>query len=212
MTVGLCSLWHNTPELLTEFERLLTPGGWDDAILVDNASDPDAKRAYQLTAERAGCKVLAMATNDVLKGWNAGMAALDTDIKVLMGSDLIMQDPAWLLNLARWVMPGVMVGPYMKQWIDGQRYLDGTLIACHVIDWQRLGGLDEGYTHPGYVSDVDLCWRAGEAGIQLRKLIPSGVLHLGNYTTGLRKDQVHPTWYANRDRLLAKKAAKNGAK
>ena len=207
MTIGLVSLWHNAAELLPEFERMLLPGGWDEAILIDNASAPDAKRAYQLTAERTGCKVLTMATNDVLKAWNAGMAALDTDIKLCMANDLIMVHPDWITRVSRDVGLGIMAGD-LKRFVDGTLYIDGSLIACHALDWQRLGGFDEAYTHPGYVSDVDFSWRAQQLGVVLR-YAGRAVLHLGNYSTGT-KGGIHPTWYANRDRFLAKKAAANG--
>ena len=54
MTIGICSLWHNAAELLPEFERLLAPGGWDECILVDDASSMESARAYAASAERAG--------------------------------------------------------------------------------------------------------------------------------------------------------------
>lgn len=209
MTIGICSLWHNAVELLPEFERLLLPGGWDEAILIDNASSPEARAAYARTAERTGCKVLTMATNNVIRGWNGGMAALSTDIKLCMANDLIMVRPDWIVRATRDVGPGTMAGE-LRRFVDGTLYIDGSLIACHALDWGRLGGLDEAYTHPGYVSDVDLCWRAQQLGIVLRPMMGHSILHLGNYSTGT-KGGIHPTWPANRDRFLAKKkAADNG--
>jgi hypothetical protein len=206
MTTGVVSLWHNAQELLPEFERLLSVGGWDRAILVDNASDADAKTAYQLSASRAGFEVLTLAENNVLRGWNTGMDALDTDVRVCMANDLVMVKPTWLNRVTYGIMPGIMIGPYPKRFIEGTVYLDGSLICYHALDWARLGGLDEGYIHPGYVSDVDICWRAGQLGIALR-IAERVVCHLENYSTGVGKGKIHPTWPMNRDRFLAKKAA-----
>lgn len=208
MTIGIVSLWHDAPELLGEWERLLAPGGWDRAILVDNASSPESARAYAESAERADFTVLCMGENDVVKGWNAGMNALDTDARVCMANDVIMLHPNWLQRVANCVMPGVLHGPFGRRFIDGTLYLDGSLIVYHALDWEALGGLDEGYAHPGYVSDVDICWRAQQAGMLLR-ITDRVVHHLGNYSTQVGRGQVHPTWAANRDRFLAKKAAAN---
>ena len=119
MTIGICSLWHNAAELLPEFERLLAPGGWDECILVDNASDIEACAAYAASAERAGFAVLTMAQNDVCRGWNAGMNALSTDIRLCMANDLLMIDRDWLARATREVAPGVMVGLQLRRFIDG---------------------------------------------------------------------------------------------
>lgn len=209
MTIGICSLWHNATELLPEFERLLAPGGWDECVLVDNASDMEACAAYAATAERTGCKVLRTAENNVCKGWNEGMAALTTDLRICMANDILMIDPGWVARVARDVWPGVMAGLQLRRFVDGTLYLDGSLVVYHALDWERLGGLDDEYTHPGYVSDVDISWRAQQLGIVFRTF-GQPVHHLGNYSTKTRGG-VHPTWPENRDRFLAKKAAAEAA-
>ena len=209
MSVGIVSLWWNTPELLNEWERLLAPGGWDRAILVDNASDETSRAAYAESAERMGFEILRMEENDVVKGWNAGMDALDADVKVCMASDVISVHHNWLIEVIRWVGPGIIAGPFPRRFVDGTRYLDGSTIAYHSIDWERLGGLDEGYVHPGYVSDVDICWRAVQLGIVLHQCAPV-LVHLENYTTKVGKGRIHPTWPGNRDRFLAKKKEAEG--
>ena len=210
MTIGLVSLWHNATELLPEFERLLAPGGWDEAILIDNASDPEACAAYTAITDRTGCKVLRTAENNVCRAWNEGMNALTTNVRVCMANDLLMIYPDWLQKATCEVAPGVMVGMQLRRFVDGTLYLDGSLIAYHALDWHRLGGLDEGYTHPGYVSDVDICWRAAQLGIIFRTLGRS-VYHLENYTSKVGKGHVHPTWAESRDRFLAKKAVVEAA-
>jgi GT2 family glycosyltransferase len=50
-------------------------------------------------------------------------------------------------------------------------------------DWEKLGGLDEGYQHPGYYSDVDICYRAMQAGMEMRH-VPVPVHHLRSWTAG----------------------------
>lgn len=205
MTIGIVSLWYNTPELLGEWERLLAPGSWDRAILIDNASSPEAAQAYAESAARCGFEVLTREQNDVVPAWNAGMDALDTTVRVCMASDLIMVDQNWLAEIARYVAPGVLAGPFLRRFVDGTVYLDGSCIAYHEMDWERLGGLDAGYVHPGYVSDVDICWRAVQMGSVLHTCLRL-LLHLENYSTKVGKGKIHPTWPANRDRFLAKKA------
>ena len=209
MTIGICSLWYNATELLPEFERLLAPGGWDECILVDNASSAESAKAYAESAERAGFSVLRMEENNVCKGWNAGMNALSTDLRVCMANDLLMIDPGWLTRVTRDVGPGLMAGLQLRRFMDGTTYLDGSITVYHALDWERLGGLDEEYTHPGYVSDVDICWRASQLGIIFRTF-GTPLHHIENYSSKVPRGQVHPTWAENKDRFLAKKAA-NGA-
>jgi len=210
MSVGIVSLWHNAVELLPEWERLLSPGGWDEAILVDNGSSPLSQAIYDAEAGLHGFDVLHMAENNVNAGWNAGMNALTTDVRICMANDLVMIDPTWIFEATRYMMPGVLMGPYLMRFAtdtpgESVLYLDGSMIVYHALDWQALGGLDEGYLHPGYVSDVDICWRAQQMGFLLRAC-PKAVLHLGNYSTGVPKGGIHPTWPANRARFLARMA------
>jgi len=207
MTIGIVSLWHNAPELLPEFELLLAPGGWDEAILVDNASSDESQAAYVESAKRCGFSVLRYSENDVVAAWNAGMAELQTDIMVCMANDLLMIRDDWLQRLARWTMPGTLVGPYKVRTAEGIEYLDGSMIAYHRIDWERLGGLDPEYLHPGYYSDVDICWRAQRDGIDLHQT-PRIVHHLTNYTSRplLDRQGIAPNWRENRARFLAKVA------
>jgi hypothetical protein len=186
MTIGICSLWHNAPELLPEFERLLAPGGWEQAILVDNASpEPATQAAYAAAVAELGpgARVLRLAANRVLHGWNAGIAALGTDIVVQMANDVIMTDARWLTWATDELPAGVIQGPIC--WLRGNvGYIDGCLLVTTRTTWERLGGLAaDVYIHPGYWSDVDFCWRANLLGYAIRPT-RCGIRHLANSTSG----------------------------
>ena len=207
-TVGIAALWWNHVELLPEFVRLMRVGGWDKLIFVDNASEPVAHAAYQAAVETLGpgASVLRMAENSVLHGWNAGMAALGTDIVVQAANDLVMTDKRWLAWLVAGMAPGIVQGAICFQRGD-VKYADGCLCAYWREDWERLGGLDTGYRHPGYWSDVDICWRAERAGLTVRPA-PCGIRHLVNVSTGGTPDRESQlrSW-ANEQRFWDKKQA-----
>ncbi len=187
-TVGIASLWHNATELLPEFVRLMSKARWgrlwDQLILVNNASTSEAHAAYEAAVAYLGpqATVLRMETNSVLHGWNAGIAALDTHIVIQMANDVTMTDERWLEWGLDGVGPGIMQGPVV--WHRGFPYIDGCMLVAMKADWQQLGGLDaEYYAHPGYWSDVDLCYRALRSGIKVRPC-RSGIHHIVNYSGG----------------------------
>lgn len=186
MTIGIASLWYEHPELLPEFVRLMQGQPWDELILVDNASpEPATQAAYTAAVAELGpgARVLRMAENSVLHGWNAGMAALGTDIVLQMANDVVMEDARWLTWTVDGVTDDLLQGPIC--WLRGNvAYIDGCLLATTKATWDRLGGLDaETYIHPGYWSDVDLCWRAALQGCRIRPT-RCGIRHLNNYTSG----------------------------
>ncbi len=182
--IGICSLWWNHQELLPEFVKMFRVGGWDRLILVDNASSPEAALTFRAAVKQLGkgASVLRMQKNSVLHGWNAGMAALGTDIVIQMANDLMMVDEHWLQWALEGIGPGILQGP--QCWRRGIIYVDGSMCVAMREDWERLGGLDaERYAHPGYWSDTDLCLRAQRLGMTVRPT-KNGLLHLVNYSGG----------------------------
>ena len=77
-----------------------------------------------------------------------------------MANDVIMTDDRWLLWSVRGLEHDVLQRPIC--WLRGNvAYIDGCLLVTTKATWERLGGLAaDTYIHPGYWSDVDLCWRA----------------------------------------------------
>lgn len=186
MSVGIASLWYEHPELLPEFVRLMRGQPWDELILVDNASpEPATQAAYAAAVAELGpgARVMRMAQNSVLHGWNAGIAALGTDVVVQMANDVLLTDERWLTWGLEGVADGILQGPVC--WQRGNvRYIDGCMLVTTAATWRELKGLDAGaYVHPGYWSDVDLCWRATLRG---GAILPTrcGIQHLVNYTSG----------------------------
>jgi hypothetical protein len=197
-------LWWEHTELLPEFVRLMRGQQWDRLILVDNASSHVAHAAYHDAVATIGgnASVLRRAENSVLAGWNEGIAALGTDVVVQMANDVIMADPRWLAWAVDNMRPGILQGPVLcEQPGIPIAYLDGCLTVAWGADWARLGGLDEGYQHPGYWSDVDLAYRASRAGITIRR-VRSGIHHLCNISTrGTPDAAAKACWLTNRARL-----------
>jgi hypothetical protein len=184
MTVGICSLWWNHQEMLPEFLRMMKVGGWDKLILVNNASEPEATKAFEGAVTELGdnASMLLMKTNSVLHGWNAGMAMLGTDIVIQMANDIVMTDEHWLEWGVAGMGRGILQGP--QCFYRGMIYIDGSMCVAMREDWEKLGGLDaEYYAHPGYWSDTDLCFRAQQLGMTVRPT-KSGILHLVNYSGG----------------------------
>jgi hypothetical protein len=205
MTIGIAALWWEHVELLPEFVRMMRVRGWDRLLFVDNASSISAHVAYQVAAAvlGPGASVLRMAENDVVRGWNAGMAALGTDVVIQMSNDVEMMDERWLAWLLEGLEPGIVQGPVGAHQ-EGLFYVDGCLCAMMRADWERLGGLDEGYLHPGYWSDVDLSYRAQLLGMTTRKT-QCGIRHLRNASTGGTPDaESQRRWLANRERYDAR--------
>jgi len=191
MSIGIVSLWHNHPELLPFFRHMMRVDGWDKLVLVDNASDEGLIEAYRSTLSRIevdnGCfgidiQLAVMSGNDVCYAWNWGAALLDTDIIIVMANDLIMLDARWVQIVTDGMQPGRFQGPFAML-SAGQYYLDGSMTVWMREDWEKLGGLDEEYQHPGYWSDVDICYRAMKAGMEMRQTAqPAPVHHLANWT------------------------------
>lgn len=184
MTIGICSLWWNHQEMLPEFLRMMKVGGWDKLILANNASEPEATRAFEAAVTELGdnASMLLMKENSVLHAWNAGMAMLGTDIVIQMANDLVMTDEHWLEWAVAGMRPGIIQGPVC--FYRGMIYVDGSMCVAMREDWEKLGGLDaEYYAHPGYWSDTDLCFRAQQLGMTVRPT-RNGLLHLVNHSGG----------------------------
>lgn len=208
MTVGIVSLWHNHPELLPFFTHMLRVDGWDKLVLVDNASDEGLTPAYVNALEKIGLgerALLHTEENNVIGAWNFGAAQLDTDILIVMANDLIMLDARWVQIVTEGMKPGRFQGPFPMLAL-GQHYLDGSLTVWMREDWQRLGGLDEEYQHPGYYSDLDLCWRAMKAGMEMYAT-PQPVHHLQNWTAKslMGTPELQNSVQANQARFIAKR-------
>jgi len=94
-----------------------------------------------------------------------------------------MTDARWLAWAVDGLTDGLLQGPIC--WLRGNvAYIDGCLLATTKAIWERLGGLAaDVYVHPGYWSDVDLCWRAALLGYAIRPT-RCGIQHLNNYTSG----------------------------
>jgi glycosyltransferase involved in cell wall biosynthesis len=210
MTIGIVSLWHNHPELLPFFQHMMRVDGWDKLVLVDNASDEGLAEMYLGTLmdiEPGVCSYYRTDDNNVVKAWNLGVKRLDTDILIVMANDLIMLDARWVQIVTDGMRPGRFQGPF-PMLAAGQYYMDGSMTVWMREDWEKLGGLDEEYQHPGYWSDVDICYRAMKAGMEMRSTWRP-VHHLTNWTVRDFQDTVflQNSIEHNQARFIAKRGS-----
>ena len=204
MSVGIVSLWYGHEELLPNWDKLLSVSGWDEFILIDNGS-PDGERlawwAKSAAANGHPIRLYRHPVNDCVRAVNNGLNLLRSDVMVYMSNDVVMTDRQWLAWLVDGLKPGVMRGPSLRN-IHGVRYIDGTTIAFHQQDWQRLAGFSDKFLHPGYFGDTDFGWRAGVLGIDLQEC-RAGTRDLGSYTASkMEQKPILESWDANQALFL----------
>lgn len=190
---------HNSPELAAQFVKAVAGA---EAIIIDNASAPDAAKVWENTARALEGRYIR---NDVNRWYatacNQGYALATGDVVVFLNND-IMARGEWHDALAR-IEPGALYGPGLNmRTLAGQPliYIDAWWIAAKRETWERLKVTDEiiamtttlprldfgpwdGDAFQGmYWDDVELCFRATRQGIALRTLdLP--LAHLSNYTS-----------------------------
>jgi len=175
---------HRRPHLLPRLVAALeAQDGVDglEVVIVDDGSGDDTPRRLQELAARAGIQVVpvvlernrgpAVARN---RGWRSSRAPL-----VAFTDDDCVPQPGWLAALVEGLAGADLVqgrtvpdpdqeqraGPFARTMHVTAE--DGLYQTCNVAYrrevLERLGGFDEGFRHP-YGEDVDLGWRAREAG------------------------------------------------
>jgi len=202
-TAILCN-WWNHPELLDGFCQAVSGEGWDELVVVDNASEPAVARRLVDRIGAIGGRVLRREINGQLGGVRDSVAASEAELLVLLNNDVERTRAGWLTRLAAAVEPGVFCGHEARVEL-GIRYLDGWCLAVCRADWERLGGYDPEFEEPPYWADVDLSWRAARAGLALRAVDVGLVHHTSSSIRAFRRDP----WFRallrrNREHLLGK--------
>ena len=84
-------------------------------------------------------------------------------------------------------------------------YVSGCALAVRRDLFEQLGGFDELFS-PGYFEDTDLCLRIWEAGLRVRYLPQSHVIHYeyGTYAKGRPKEISYFRMYANKAKFVRK--------
>jgi GT2 family glycosyltransferase len=106
--------------------------------------------------------------------------------------------------LAPWgLIPPTPKGRVQADWVSGASMI------LRRTTLEQIGLLDEGlYT---YCDDVDICWRARQAGWEVWYVPESQVIHLGGAATGItdqKADRLPPYWFQARRRLFLKNYGK----
>jgi GT2 family glycosyltransferase len=163
-----------------------------EVIVVDNASRDDTAAI----ARAHGATVVHEPVPNRSRARNAGARAAATDLLAFTDADCVVA-PGWLAAfLARADRSPLVAGPvevtagdppttverFESLWRFGQEHWvrDGWAATANLLieraAFEAVGGFDPGYRHIG--EDVDLCLRAGRAGLALG-WCPGAVVHHG---------------------------------
>jgi GT2 family glycosyltransferase len=184
MTVSVITPWHNHPELIPAYEKAVQGA---QVIIVDNASDAATHDALWAMVTRLGegSIVLGNETNYwFAEACNQGLDHAAWPVVLMLNND-IEAEPGWLAQVERDVRPGELVGiDAHVHFVAGGpvMYIAGWCVAARREVWEALGGFDAETFQRPYWEDVDLSWRAVQAGYTLRSR-PWPVKHLGNTTS-----------------------------
>jgi len=180
-SVGITSLFYGHTDFLPYMKELASVGGWDEWIIIDNGSPAEYRDEFDRVAGEIGAKVLHHPINHCIHAQNVGTNLLSTDVIVMLSNDVVMTDRRWLEWLLEGMGEGIIQGPRKRH--EMVPFIDGSTLVIHRNDWNRIGGYDVAFRHPGYYSDVDLCWRACQLGVELRQT-KNGLRELGHMTSG----------------------------
>ncbi len=181
--LSIVTPWRDHPELISDYERSVAGA---QVIVVDNASSPEnALLLRQMVQRLDGVYV----RNDVDRGFatsnNQGLESARGEIVLFLNND-ILTGPGFLESVWREVHENELVGVSLQRvlvyglWLP---YLEGWCVAAKRATWALLGGWDAAAFPDYYWEDTDLCVRAVEAGMQLRRA-DWPILHKGGVTGG----------------------------
>lgn len=181
--LSIITPWRDHPELISDYERSVAGV---QIIIVDNGSAPENAARLQQLVERLDGVYLR---NDTDRGFaaanNQGLEHARGEVILFLNDD-ILAGPGFLDSVYRDVQENEFVGPSLQRvlvyglWLP---YLEGWCLAGRRSAWTRIGGWDAEAFPDYYWEDTDLCVRAIEAGVQLRR-VEWPILHKGGVTGG----------------------------
>jgi hypothetical protein len=181
-------------------------------IVIDSGSQAAAQTTLHDMVTRLGGKHHLLNGGGLFSfadACNYGLHLATGEIVMFLNND-ISSDAGWLDQVERDVRanPGALLGPATDvRGLAGRAflYIEGWCIAAERAVWDALHGWDAETFQRPYWEDVDLSWRAVQAGFRLRKRAWP-VHHIGNVTSDSVPGAKDAT-DANRDKLEARIAA-----
>jgi len=190
-----------------------TDADWE-LVVVDNASGDGT--GEWLLEQREHCPqlrpVLLEENAGYAGGLNAGLEIATGEWVCCMNNDIQVVHPMWLQQLfaPAFEDPKRLVGPRfhadnaMTDVGSGPiRYIEGWLVGAHRDVWEKLGGWDATLA-PAWFEDVDLSWRAEQAGFELHCNPNVGIIHLWGRTSYRSGLDFHAITAANKKRFSDK--------
>ena len=181
-TVSIITPWLNNPQLIQTYEPSVRGA---QVIVVNNGSNPETTAALQKMITRLNGILI---TNDENKRFskanNQGLGYAEEKIVMFLNND-IKAPEGWLEDAARDITTKAIVGPSRAiRVIDGVTipYIEGWCIAAHKTTWEKLGGWNEKDYKGLYWEDNDLCFRALQAGYELKET-NWPIWHFNNFTS-----------------------------
>ena len=147
----------------------------------------------------------------VASGWLAALVArLDGDASIGVVGSVIRDDAGQVTHTAG----TVDMLTYRTGHADGDRaglddvaYVTGAGIALRRVDWEALGGFDEGF-FPAYFEDLDLCFRVRARGQRCVAVTEAQLLHRESSSTGKYSGAFYYYYHRNRIRMVRKQLSR----
>lgn len=140
-------------------------------------------------------------------GWLAALVArLDGDARIGVVGSVIRDDAGHITHTAGTVdlltyRTGHADGEITQ--IDDVAYVTGAGIALRRVDWDALGGFDEGF-FPAYFEDLDLCMRVRARGQRCVAVAEAQLMHRESSSTGKYSGAFYYYYHRNRLRMVRK--------
>jgi GT2 family glycosyltransferase len=209
---------------------LAVAGGFE-VVIVDNASRDDsatvaatvfptatilrndvnrgfAAAVNQGVAAGSGRIVATLNPDTIVEpGWLAALVArLDGDTRIGVVGSVIRDDAGHVTHTAGTVdlltyRTGHADGDIAH--MDDVAYVTGAGIALRRVDWDALGGFDEGF-YPAYFEDLDLCMRVRARGQRCVAVAEAQLMHRESSSTGKYSGAFYYYYHRNRLRMVLK--------
>jgi GT2 family glycosyltransferase len=181
-TISIVTPWLNAPQLIQTYEPSVRGA---QVIVIDNGSRPEVTQELSKMTDRLGGICVSNVENERFSvANNQGLEYAKSDIVMFLNND-IRAPEGWLKDAAHDITRKVIAGPSRSiRVVDGKQipYIEGWCIAAHRKTWVDLGGWNEKDYKGSYWEDNDLCFRAVQAGYELKET-NWPVWHFNNFTS-----------------------------